>query len=119
MSLSQLPFAKAEHVPYLVGWVREFLRFARDKTGHKFETVIEMFRCHLEQNPRITDWQVRQAIDAVIIYRRQFRESRLPDAPSSGLAPGDTRRDCFVQASSTTFQPIASARAKTGFFRSP
>ena len=35
---------KEEHAPYLVGWVRKFLRFARDKTGHKFETVIEMFR---------------------------------------------------------------------------
>jgi integron integrase len=44
-----------------------------------------MFRCHLEQNPRITDWQIRQAIDAVIIYKHQFRESRFPDAPSSGL----------------------------------
>ena len=31
--------AKAEQVPYLVRWVREFLRFAKDKTGHKFETV--------------------------------------------------------------------------------
>ena len=36
--------AKKEHVPYLVRWVKEFLQFARDKTGHKFETVIEMFR---------------------------------------------------------------------------
>ena len=36
--------AKAEHVPYLVRWVKEFLQFARDKTGHKFEAVIEMFR---------------------------------------------------------------------------
>ena len=31
--------AKAEHAPYLVRWVREFLHFARDKTGHKFEAV--------------------------------------------------------------------------------
>ena len=31
--------AKAEHVPYLVRWVREFLHFARDKTGYKFETL--------------------------------------------------------------------------------
>ncbi|MBC8372694.1 MAG: hypothetical protein ISS69_07350 [Phycisphaerae bacterium] len=30
---------KTEHAPYLVRWVREFLQFARDKTGHKFETV--------------------------------------------------------------------------------
>ena len=39
--------AKAEHVPYLVGWVKESLQFARDKTSHKFETVIEMFRFQL------------------------------------------------------------------------
>ena len=31
--------AKKEHTPYLVRWVKEFLRFARNKTGHKFETV--------------------------------------------------------------------------------
>ena len=43
-----------------------------------------MFRQHLEQNPRITDWQIRQAIDAVIIYKHQFRNSQLPDAYSSG-----------------------------------
>ena len=76
---------KAEHAPYLVRWAKQFLRFAKGKTGHKFETVIEMFRCHLEQNPRITDWQIRQAIDAVIIYKHQFRQSQFPDAPSSGL----------------------------------
>ena len=31
--------AIAEHAPYLVRWVKEFLQFAKDKTGHKFETV--------------------------------------------------------------------------------
>ncbi|MDP6544541.1 MAG: hypothetical protein QGH60_11155 [Phycisphaerae bacterium] len=36
--------AKVEHVPYLVRWVKQFLRFASDKTGYKFETVIEMFK---------------------------------------------------------------------------
>ena len=73
-------------MPYLVSWVKEFLRFAKGHAGHKFETVIEMFRCHLEQNPRITDWQIRQAIDAVIIYKHQFRNSQFPYAPSSGPA---------------------------------
>jgi len=78
--------AKAEHVPYLVRWVREFLKFAKGKTGHKFETVIEMFKVHLEQNPGIKDWRIRQAIDAVIIYKHQFRKSQLPDTPSPGRA---------------------------------
>jgi hypothetical protein len=31
--------ARVEHVPYLTGWVRELLQFARDKTDHKFEAV--------------------------------------------------------------------------------
>jgi len=29
--------AKEAYRPYLVGWVRRFLQFANDKTGHKFE----------------------------------------------------------------------------------
>jgi hypothetical protein len=78
--------AKADQIPYLVRWVREFLQFARAKTGHKFETVIEMFKQHLEQNPRVEDWQTRQATDAVIIYKHQFRKSQLPQAAPPGLA---------------------------------
>jgi len=80
--LTRRKLARIEHVPYLVRWVREFLKFAKGKTGHKFEAVIEMFEVHLEQNPGITDWQIRQAIDAVIIYKHQFRNSQFPDAPS-------------------------------------
>jgi len=37
--LTRRKLAKAEHVPYLVRWVREFLRFAKGKTGHMFDTV--------------------------------------------------------------------------------
>jgi hypothetical protein len=29
--------AKDEHPPYLVGWVKKFLRFAKDKTGHRLQ----------------------------------------------------------------------------------
>jgi len=35
----QRRLVKELHAPYLVRWVREFLRFAKDKTGYKFETV--------------------------------------------------------------------------------
>ncbi|MBL7221963.1 MAG: integron integrase [Phycisphaerae bacterium] len=45
-----------------------------------------MFRFHLEQNPEIKDWQIRQATDAVLIYKHQFRKSRLPQAAPPGLA---------------------------------
>ena len=31
--------ARKAHIPYLVRWVRQFLRFAKDKNGHRFETV--------------------------------------------------------------------------------
>ena len=84
--LTRRKLAKETHAPYLVRWVKEFLRFAKGQTGRKFETVMEMFRQHLEQTPRIEDWQIRQAIDAIIIYKYQFRNSQLPDAPSSGSA---------------------------------
>ena len=78
--------AKVEHVPYLVRWVKEFLRFAKDKTGHKFQAVVEMFKQHLEQNPEIKDWQIRQAIDAVLVYKHQFRKNQFPEAHSPDLA---------------------------------
>jgi len=42
--LTRRQLANKAHAPYLVRWVREFLRFASDKTGHEFETVIEMLR---------------------------------------------------------------------------
>jgi hypothetical protein len=38
---------KKVRAPYLVRRVREFLQFARDKTGRRFETVIEMFKQRL------------------------------------------------------------------------
>ena len=38
------------------------------------------------ENPGIKDWQIRQAIDAVLIYKHQFRKSQFPEAPSPGLA---------------------------------
>ncbi len=38
------------------------------------------------ENPGIKEWQIPQAIDAVIIYKHQFRKSQLPEAPSPGLA---------------------------------
>ncbi|MCP4376376.1 MAG: hypothetical protein GY794_09405 [bacterium] len=31
---------KAEHTPYLLRWAKQFLRFARDKTGHKSERIV-------------------------------------------------------------------------------
>ena len=69
--------AKGPNIPYLVGWVDRFLRFAKPLQSHKFQTVLEMFRSHLEKTD-IRPWQLRQAIDAVSIYKYQFRKS-LPD----------------------------------------
>ena len=43
-----------KHTPYLVRRIQQFLRFDRDKTGHKFEAVTKMFRFHLEQDPNIS-----------------------------------------------------------------
>jgi len=45
--LKRRKLGKEAHLPYLVRWVRQFLQFASDKTGHQFEAVVEMFRQRL------------------------------------------------------------------------
>ena len=61
--------AKKQNIPFLVKWVHQFLLFAHVKTGVKFETVLEMFRNHLENDLHLKDWQLRQAIDSIMIYK--------------------------------------------------
>ncbi len=35
--------AMDKHQPYLVRWVREFLLFARARTGYSFEQTLDLF----------------------------------------------------------------------------
>ncbi len=82
--LQKRRLAKEKHIPYMLRWVRQFLTFAGKHRSKSFEHVYELFGASLGKNARISDWQLRQALDAVRIYGYQFR-----DVSSSSHAPGD------------------------------
>jgi integron integrase len=58
-----------------VRWVREFLQFALSYRREPFEKVLLRYSRYLQGLHYLSPWQVRQAIDAVITYRYQFRAS--------------------------------------------
>ena len=65
--------AKAKHIPFFVKWVRQFLAFAKTHRDKSFDEVYALFGASLGKNAQISDWQLRQALDAVRIYGYQFR----------------------------------------------
>lgn len=71
--LQEKKLAIPKHQPYLVQPVREFLLFARQHAGYSFEQTLELFLAELGRRPAVQPWQVRQAADAVRVYRYQFR----------------------------------------------
>ena len=70
--------AKAKHIPFFVKWVRQFLTFAKEHNGKTFDEVYALFGASLGENSQISDWQLRQALDAVRIYGYQFRNITSP-----------------------------------------
>jgi len=62
-----------KHQPHLVRWVREFLIFSAEHRGYTFEQTLDMFLDTLGERTGIKPWQIRQAMDAVRIYRYQYR----------------------------------------------
>ena len=65
--------AQPKHQPHLVRWVREFLIFAAKHRGHTFEQTLALSLTTLGKRTGIKPWQIRQATDAVRIYRYQYR----------------------------------------------
>jgi hypothetical protein len=56
-----------KHQPYLVRWVREFLPFARQHAGYRFEQTLDLVLAERGRRAGVQPWQVRQAADAVRI----------------------------------------------------
>lgn len=59
--------------PHMTRWVRSFLQFAEEHRGLTFDQTLDAFLEHLDHRGFVEDWQIRQAADAVRIYRFQFR----------------------------------------------
>ena len=86
--------ALPKHQPYLVRWVREFLRFARAHGGYTFEQTLDLFLAEIGGRAGVKPWQIQQAADAVRSYRACSRPNRpfprchaLPALPT--LPPAD------------------------------
>ncbi len=67
--LLERKLAPEKHVPFLAYWVSRFLHFTdKVKAAEYDETAIAEFLDMLRADSRITDWQVRQADDAMRLY---------------------------------------------------
>ncbi len=73
--LKDRQLALPKHRPHLVRWVREFLLFAQAHLGFTFEQARDLFLEAINKGSGIQPWQIRQAADAILIYRYQFRRA--------------------------------------------
>ncbi len=73
--LNKMNLAQPKHQPYLVRWVKEFLLFAMQHRGYTFEQTLDLFLTQIAKRKDIMPWQIRQAGDAIRIYRYQYRAS--------------------------------------------
>ena len=92
--LAERDLALPKHQPYLVRWVREFLRFARAHGGYTFEQTLDLFLAEIGGRAGVKPRQIQQAADAVRSYRACSRPNRpfprchaLPALPT--LPPAD------------------------------
>jgi len=67
--LREKDLALPRHQPYIVRWVREFLLFAQEHGGYTFEQTLDLFLAEVGGRAGVKPWQIKQAADAVRIYR--------------------------------------------------
>jgi len=93
--------APPRHRQHLVRWVREFLLFAQEHRGFTFEQTLDLFLDAIRKRGEVQSWQIRQAADALRIYRYQFR--RLDEGNYTGTASEEpsTNKDEVITSDST------------------
>jgi len=85
--LKEKDMAPPKQRPHLVRRVRQFLLFARKRRGFTFSQTRDLFLDAIKDECGIQPWQIRQAADALLIYRYQFRRA---DDMSELAAPSNT-----------------------------
>ena len=65
--------APSKYVPFLAGWVSQFLAFSNRKSHTDINVLVAEFLDSLEANQNIADWQVRQANEALGLYLNHFK----------------------------------------------
>lgn len=94
-----------KHRPFHLRWVRQFLSRNKGRDWMKLrEPEISAFMEHLQQKSGIEDWQVQQALDAIVLYFERFcgielGEIELEMAPKSTSAePPEPAKPVIVAA---------------------
>jgi integrase len=100
--LQDRQLALPKHRPHLVRWVREFLLFAQDHRGFTFDQTLDLFLDEIRKGRDIQPWQIRQAADALRIYRYQFRRSDVREKTRAASDDPFAKHDAFFVNDSAT-----------------
>jgi integron integrase len=70
--LDSKSFVKEKYIPFYIHWARKFLGFSHENKQLNHDLKIKAFLNHLSNKPNITDWQIRQADDALRLFFHYF-----------------------------------------------
>ena len=70
-----------KYIPYYAHWARNFLAFSKNHSNLNRDLQIQKFLDYLREQKSISDWQVKQADNALILYVNQFMDKHA--SPSS------------------------------------
>ncbi len=64
--------ALENQIPFYANWASKFIRFSNARNTTSSDLNIQLFLDDLKKNPKIQDWQIAQAQNAVKLYTEQF-----------------------------------------------
>ena len=80
-----------KNIPYFSSWVSKFLHFCNKNNQLDNNKLVMEFMDSLQKDPRVLDWQIRQARQAVQVYLVNFKGKIVSDAlhlSASSVAKG-------------------------------
>ena len=81
--LRSMSLVHENYIPFYAHWASKFLSFSCDHENLSHELKVEKFMDHLTSRERVSDWQIRQAHDAIKLYIHQYLNSS--DSQSGSL----------------------------------
>ena len=70
--MSDRKLAAENQIPFYAGWASKFIRFSNARQSTPSDLNIQLFLDDLKKNPKIQDWQVAQAQNAIKLYADHF-----------------------------------------------
>ncbi len=76
--IAECKLSSENQIPFYAGWASKFIRFSNAQHDKPNELKIQLFLDHLKKNPKIQDWQLVQAENAVKLYVDHFIKKQKP-----------------------------------------